>query len=114
MKPKIGIIFLDGAEVIVGIYVLNRHLKWEKIFYQVRDLTTFDPKKPIDYLDILEVLTERLYFGLKSGIKDWQIIARNLSDEILNSLSQATKLEIKILGLKDEQELICRGILSEV
>lgn len=109
-----GIILLDGAEVIIGIYVLNRHLRWEKIYSQVRDLTTFDSQKPIDYLEIMETLTEILLFGIKLGIKNWKIISRNLEDEVIKQISQATKLKIRSLDLKDEQELICRGILSEV
>ncbi len=106
MHRRIGVILLDGAEVIVGIYSLDRDLKWQKIYSQVSDLR-------IDYLEIIETLADILLFGLKLQIKNWKVLSRNLSDEILKQISQTTKLKIKNLDLKTEQELICKGVLNE-
>lgn len=114
MRKRIGIILLDNTDVIVAIFTLNRSLKWEKIFYQTRDLTKFESEKPPDYLRIVETLAEILLFGLKLDIKNWQVLSRNLSHEILKQISQVTKLKIKNLNLALEQELICRGVLSEL
>lgn len=113
MKGRVGVILLDGTEVIVAIFALTRDLKWEKLYYQVRDLTTFEPQKPVDYLAIMENLAEVLLFGLKLSIKNWKVLSRNLSDEFLKQISQVTKLKIRNLNLRTEQDLICRGILNE-
>lgn len=114
MRKRIGIILLDNTEIIVAIFTLNRSLKWEKIFYQSRDLTKFESHKQPDYLKIVETLAEILLFGLKLDIKNWQVLSRNISDEILKQISQVTKLKIKSLDLATEQELICKGILNEL
>lgn len=112
MNKKIGVILLDGTEVVVAIFALNRHLRWEKIYSQVRDLTIFESKNSVDYLEIVETLAEFLLFGLKLDIKSWKILSRNLSDETLKQISQATKLKIKSLDRATEQELICKGALN--
>lgn len=120
MGKRIGIILLDGAEVIVAIFAQNRSLKWEKLFfqrkelvhYQARDLTINESQKQIDYLEVVATLAEVLLFGLKLNIKSWRVLSRNISDEILKQISQVTKLKIKTLDLALEQELICRGVLN--
>lgn len=114
MKGRVGIILLDGAEVIIGIYAQSRELRWNKLFYQVRDLTSLQTQEQIDYLEIIETLAQSLLFGIKLNIKNWKVVSRNLSDEILKQISSSTKLKIRNLDLKTEQELICRGILSEL
>lgn len=114
MSKRIGIILLDNIEVIVAIFTLNRSLKWEKIFYQTRDLTKFESHKQPDYLRIVEILAEILLFGLKLDIKNWKVLSRNISDEILKQIAQVTKLKIKKLNLALEQELLCKGVLSEL
>lgn len=113
MGKRTGIILLDGTEVIVAIFAQDRSLKWEKLFYQVRDSTRFASQKHIDYLEVVETLAEILLFGLKLDIKNWRVLSRNISAEILKQISQVTKLKIKTLDLALEQELICRGVLSE-
>lgn len=113
MGKRIGIILLDGTEVIVAIFAQNRSLKWEKLYYQVRNLT-FESQEQIDYLAIVETLVEILLFGLKLKIKNWKILSRSLPMEILKQISQVTKLKIQNLDLKTEQELICKGVLNEI
>lgn len=114
MGKRIGIILLDGVEVIVAIFAQSRSLKWEKLFYQVRDSTRFASQKHTDYLEVVETLADILLFGLKLNIKNWRVLSRNISAEILKQISQVTKLKIKTLDLALEQELICRGVISEL
>ncbi len=114
MNSRIGVIFLDRTEIILGIFRLNRDLKWQKQYFEVRDLATFKPNKEVDSLEIIEIVAELLFIGIKLNIKDWQIISRNLSDEVQKKITQATKLTIKNLDLINEQELICKGMLYEV
>lgn len=114
MNVRVGVILLDGAELVVGVFTLDRDIRWTKLYYQVRDLTTSENQGQTDYLGILETLAEVLLFGIKLNIKNWKILTRNLEDEIVKQISQATKLKIRSLDLKDEQELICRGVLSTV
>lgn len=114
MNKRIGVILLDGAEVVAAIFALNRHLRWEKIYSQVKDLTALQSKDTVDYLEIVETLADFLLFGLKLDIKNWKILSRNLPDETLKQISQATRLDIKILDQATEQELICKGALNGV
>lgn len=114
MGKRIGIILLDGTEVIVAIFAQSRSLKWEKLFFQVRALNTVNSQKQINYLAVVEKLAEVLLFGLKLNIRNWRVLSRHISAEILKQISQVTKLKIKTLDLVLEQELICRGVLSEL
>lgn len=114
MDPRAGVIFLDGTEVIIGIYALNKDLRWQKQYFEVRDLATFKLEKEVDPLEIIEIIAELLFMGIKLNIKNWQIIGRNLADEIQRKITQATKLKIKNLNLVSEQELICKGVLNEI
>lgn len=112
MNDRRGIIFLDGTEVVVGIYGLNRDLRWTKLYYRVEDLAKV--QTPVDPVDIIEKIADTLFFGVKLNIKDWKIISRNLPEESFNKISQVTKLKIKDLDLAGEQELICQGLLNMV
>lgn len=114
MSKRIGIILLDGAEVIVAIFAQNRSLKWEKLFYRVKDLKTTILQEQIDYLEVVEGLAEVLLFGLKLNIRNWRVLSRNISDKTLKEISRLTKLKIKALNLALEQELLCRGVLNEL
>ncbi len=114
MNGRRGVIFLDGTEVIIGIYGLNRDLRWTKLYFRVEDLAIYQSDDLVDPLDIVEKMADTLLFGVKLNIKDWKIISRNLPEESFNQITQATKLKIKKLNLADEQELICEGVLNEV
>ena len=114
MNGRCGIIFLDGTEVVTGIYSLNRHLRWTKLYYRVEDLVKSGAQVPVDPLEIIEKIADTLLFGVKLNIKDWKIISRNLPKESFNQISEATKLKIKNLDKTAEQELICQGVLNEV
>ena len=114
MNLRIGVILLDGTEVVVGIFALSREIKWTKLYYQVRTLAASEAQDQIDYLKILETLAEVLMFGIKLNIKNWKILSRNLEDRIVKQISLLSKLKIRKMDLKEEQELICRGVLSEV
>lgn len=113
MGKRMGIILLDRTEVVVAIFAQNRSLKWEKLFYQVRNLNISEFQKQIDYLAVVEKLAEVLLFGLRLNIRNWKVLSRNISDEILRQISQISELKIKKLDPALEQELICRGVLSE-
>lgn len=114
MNEKRGVIFLDGTEVVTGIYTLNRDIRWTRLYFRVEDLVKFNPQVPVDPGEIIERITDTLLIGIKLNIKDWKIISRNLPEESFNQISQATKLKIKNLDLAGEQELICQGVLNEV
>lgn len=114
MNDRKGIIFLDGTEVITGIYGLNRYLRWTKLYYKVEDLAKSRTQIPTDPVEIIEKIADTLLFGVKLNIKDWKIISRNLPEESFNQISQATRLKIKNLDKAYEQELICQGVLNEV
>lgn len=114
MNTKRGVIFLDGTMVVVGIYGLNRDLRWTKIYYRVEDLSESITQIPLDPAEMIEKIADTLLFGIKLNIKDWKIISRNLPEESFNQISAATKLKIKNLNLAWEQRLVCEGLLNEV
>lgn len=112
MHVRMGVIFLDGAEVIVAIYKLTRDLKWQKLVFFNRELNSFEVQKQVDVQEIIETLVEVLALGYKLKLRRWRILSRNLSDEVIEQIIRATKLKIRSLGLVEEQELICRGSLE--
>lgn len=113
MKDNIGIILIDGFEVLIRVYQ-SIGGGWKQLRSQNRDLSLFQRGKELKSSEVIEVIAEVSLSGYSLGVSDWRIIVRDLSDETIHNIQLATGLKINNLTLVREQELICKGILSEI
>lgn len=112
MLEKIGIILLDGDEVIIRIYNQDNQ-KWELSKYQSYDLATFDACKHVSAREILEIIADVSLARYAAHVTEWKICARNVADDVVHEVANTISMHVELLSLAREQELLCKGILME-
>jgi len=114
MDGNIGVILVDGDEIVLRIYILNRYKEWDLLRYQSYDVATGTPGKRASSAEIVEVIAGVLITRYAKTIFDWKICARNTEEAIIQDIEEATGLPIELLTLQREQELLCKGILMDM
>ncbi|MEK7571494.1 MAG: hypothetical protein AAB553_04405 [Patescibacteria group bacterium] len=109
MKQKCGIIFLDASEVIVRIYEVTDK-EWSLFYFH----TTTLQFKTIRSLHVTEILADFFLTKPAQEVNDWKICTRQLSLALTNEVSLATGMQIERLTPIREQELLCRGMFTEL
>ena len=110
MIRKIVAILLDNKEVFVNIFdkspeQINNNKHIYKKFKQ-KDNKIF-------ISNVIEFIAQIATSPDAQSASDWKIYGRRINVNILKKISNATAVSIEKLTLKREQELICRGIMSE-
>jgi hypothetical protein len=103
-----GVILLDETEIIFRIYETTDH-EWKLFHYHSSVIKpTFDAGK------ILEIIAD--FFGTEyaQSITEWKMCSRYFPKKILRDLSQALDISVENLSLHREQELICKGMFTEL
>jgi hypothetical protein len=110
MIRKIVTILLDNKEVFVNIFDKspeqinnNKHI-YKKLKQKNNKLFTGS---------IVEFIAQIAISPDAQSASDWKIYGRRINPNILKKIGSATSVSIEKLTIKREQELICRGIMSE-
>lgn len=111
MNQGMGIILLDGLEVVARIYVSSGKHKWRLLDYQRKDVTSFRKSVSLDTSDFIETISQILLSKTGRHIEEWKILARHLPEFVIKDVRLATNFEVMELTLIREQELICLGVL---
>lgn len=113
MIGRYGIILLDHMEVIVRIYQVDAK-EWKLLHYQSKDFSKDKPGKPLEADDMIRVIAEVCFSHQGHNIIDWKIYARRVPLSILKETSLAVGMSIENLTLLREQELLCKGMFTEL
>lgn len=121
MREKLGLILLDGEEVIIRIYVLESPTtclpagrNWKLAGHLSYDLATFQKRKLITSSEIIEIIADVSLSQTALHVSEWKILTRNLSESTARDVTSATGISTEILTLTREQELLCKGVLAEM
>lgn len=110
MKQYFGIIFLDEAEIIFRIYETTDQ-EWKLFHYHSALLPE---KKPVDISAILEIIGVFFTSDYAQNIAEWKIGCRQYPKELTVTLSKALDMPVEDISLHREQELICKGMFTEL
>lgn len=113
MKESFGIFLLDGAEIILRIYEADGH-EWRLIHYFKHDLADKKPEAQITARDITESIIDLLEKNIKNNIANWKLCSRGLASSVVNAIVEATGFHIEPLQKTREQELISKGMFTEL
>ena len=113
MREFYGVLLLDQTEVILRIYQIDNK-EWRLLYYLSRDLGDKKPEATITAMDITEVITD--FLGKKSTqhITDWHVCSRGIPQATIDAVSEATGFTIELLNRSREQELLCKGMFTEL
>lgn len=113
MKEFFGILLLDQAEIILRVYQAGEH-EWQLLHYFSRDLADTKAEAAIDAPDITQVILEFLSKNATQNISDWKVCSRGLSEAVVQEVANATGFTIERLVAHREQELLCKGLFTEL
>jgi len=108
MSRHHGIILLDETEIIFRIYETTDY-EW-KLFHYYSSII----KPTADTNDILEIIGNFFTTEYAQHIAEWKICSRLHLKKLLGDLSQALNIPIEDISIHREQELLCKGMFTEL
>lgn len=106
MRGRLGVLLLDGHEVLLSVYELDGHLIWRQPIKI--------PFKEPPALKIIETIADLSYQTSSLKINIWKVSSRNLPSKTRLQVSEATGQTIDEITRIQEQELISLGLFYEV
>ena len=108
MIQRYGIILLDTTEITIRIYEVS-HTEWRLLQYQNTQLKHAEKQMT----EIIETLAD---FLVEDGtaVSEWKIAARGISSSTIHHVSSAIGMNIEIITPLREQEIISKGLFTEL
>ena len=103
-----GVLLLDEEEIIFRIYEITEH-EWKLFHYHSAII-----KPTFGTSDILEIIGDFFTTEYAQHIAEWKMCSRLHKKKLLNDLSQAIDITIEDISLHREEELICKGMFTEL
>jgi len=103
----LGVILLDETEIIFRIYVTSDN-EWKLYHYHSSLLYSFETSV------ILDIIGNFFATDIAQHIADWKICSRHHQKKVIRKISQVLSITIEDLNLLREQELICKGMFTEL
>ena len=113
MREFFGIILIDGTEIVLRVYKIDNE-KWQLIHYDSRDLVDRKPEKEVTPYNIAEIIADFFSQTMTQEVIEWQICARNITKQVASDIAHAVGLKVEYLERTREQELLCKGLFTEL
>jgi hypothetical protein len=110
MDLRHGVILLDETEIIFRIYETTDH-EWKLLYFHS---SLLPKKKKIETTDVLEIIGNFFASEYAQHILDWKMCSRSHSKNLVRELERTLSLTIEDISLHREQELICKGMFTEL
>jgi len=110
MRRHHGIILLDDMEIIFRIYETTDH-EWRLFHYHSAILPNLEQ---VDISDILEIIGTFFATDYVQDIAEWKMCSRHYPKKVTAALSEALDMTVEDMSLHREQELICKGMFTEL
>lgn len=109
MKQRYGVILFDTNELIFRVYeVLNA--EWKLTHYHCDIL----PNTVFDTTSVMEKIAEFFSTEHAQHIAEWKTASRHVPQTITDEVSRAIGIKIEPITPDREQELLCKGLFTEL
>lgn len=108
-----GIIIVDTTEIILRVYKADGE-EWQLLHFVSRDLINKKPESKVTAYDIAEIVADLFSTTFTQKVIEWRICARGITKETVSEIAFATGLRVEHLDRSREQELICKGMFTEL
>lgn len=108
-----GIIFLfltNFDKKTVRIYETTDH-EWRLFHYHSSLLPA---AQPVEVKNVLEIIGDFLATEYAQHIEEWKICSRQYSKKFTRDISRALNMTVEDISIHREQELICKGMFTEL
>jgi Zn-dependent M16 (insulinase) family peptidase len=104
MRERYGVILFDSSNLIVRIYETNTR-SWKLVYYF---------EKSLELHLISDVILDFFASPYAQHIAEWKVCSRNTEEFITSTMTKMTGIPIETLTLAREQELLCKGMFTEL
>lgn len=112
MKEFFGIILLDKTEIILRVYQIE-DMEWRLFNYFTKTLIPEPtPEKNAESFSYL--LHEIMTNSFTEQVTSWRICSRGIEKSILRTVAHEVGMPIEPLTYPREQELISKGMFTEL
>lgn len=102
-----GLILLDETEIIFRIYETSEQ-EWKLYHYHTALLHS------IEIMAILEIIGDFFATDFAQHIAEWKICSRHYPKDLVHEISYTLSIDIEDISYYREQELLCKGMLTEL
>jgi hypothetical protein len=113
MRGKYGIILLEKSALIIRIYEADNKA-WKLLHYQNNQFKSSSTSGNSSTADLIELMAKLLTSDAAQYVSEWKTGARQIPAVLLQNISSAIGLEIEDITLQREQELLCKGMFTEL
>ena len=113
MKQKYGIIIIDTIEIVIRIYEAD-DTEWKLLHYYDNQFDAVKKGRETKAADIAEIIADFLTTEPAQHVVEWKTCARELTPLFVTTLAAITSLPIENLTPLREQELLSKGIFTEL
>lgn len=103
-------VLIDQEEILFRIY-LTSQTEW-KLYHFHSSLLPKD--KSLETSDILESIGSFFSSDYAQHIAEWKICTRHLPQSLCQDITRALAIPVENLSLHREQELLCKGMFTEL
>lgn len=112
MRERFGIILLDGTTLILRVYEINDR-QWKLFYYLCTDFPRDSQGQLVK--DAISIkLAEVFSLDYLHHIAEWKICARNVIPLLTATIADITNMRVENLTEAREQELLCKGMFTEL
>lgn len=111
MIERFGVLLIDGFELILRIYETNEN-EWKLVYYFSKNFTG----TPAQHIPDAATTTIAMLFSdeYTQHIAEWRLCARSAENNLTQEIAALTGLHIEYLTTQREQELLCKGMFTEL
>ena len=111
MDERYGVLLIDDTELVIRIYEVT-HQVWKLISYFSKELPL--RPSPATMSPITIFLADFFSSTNAQHIAEWKMCSKNASDLFTKEVYRITGTPVEELTKSREQELICKGIFTEL
>jgi len=113
MSECFGVILIDKEEIVLRVYQADGK-EWKLLHYFNNNLLTRKSEDEITAIDIAEAIVDILAGAYAQHVSEWRIGSRGVAGTMVRNVSQAIGLRVEQLIKTREQELLCKGMFTEL
>ena len=111
MNHRYGVVLLDEREIIFRIYETSEK-EWKLFHYHSSSFPTLSDFP--EATDIMEIIGNFFSTDYAQHIAEWRMCSRHLPQKLMQEISRALDIPIETITLHREQELLCKGMFTEL
>jgi hypothetical protein len=112
VKEFSGIVLLDKSEIVLRVYQIDG-TEWRLFNYFKKSISPDTPRKEFPSA-LSYIVKEIIASSFTRQVSQWRICSRRINKAMLTQIAQEIGMSIEPLSYPREQELLSKGMFTEL